>query len=151
MRAPLTSIIALIESRQNTSAPHDELTMRERVLHQTKRALTQAESDAWGTQEVDLREITTEAIDDAWVFMNQRRVRIVYCEDEERAWVRGSSWLLLRVISNLINNAIKFSHELGEVRVDVLREDLCWKGVRDGLWYRDPVTRPSQTVSAISA
>lgn len=136
MRAPLTSIIALIEFRHNAAAPHDEVTMRQRVLHQTKRALalvdnylalTQAESDAWGTQEVDLREITTEAIDDAWVFMNQRRVRIVYCEGEERAWVRGSSWLLLRVISNLINNAIKFSHEVGEVRVGVLREDLHWK------------------------
>lgn len=136
MRAPLTAIIALIESRTDAASPQDEAATRERILRQTRRALAlvdnylelkQAESKTWETQEVDLREIIAEAVDDAWAFMNQRRVRIVHGEDEKRAWVRGNFWLLLRAISNLIHNAVKFSHELGEVRVDLAHEDACWK------------------------
>jgi len=136
LRSPLASIIALVETRSRTSSSDDELATGQRILRHAKRmlaqlddylALVQAESKSWIPDDVDLVSVIGEAVDDAWVQARQKHVRIVAQAAPDSAYVCGNHWMLFRCVSNLVNNAIKFSPPQSEVEIKVSREPGAWK------------------------
>ena len=135
LRAPLVSIVMLIESEKLGMTGVSEMALREHIQRQAQRTLTlmedylelvQTESSSLRMLEVDLLEIIVDAVDDAWALAQQRRISVVSDSEVESAPVLGKPSVLRRAISNLINNAIKFSDASGEVRIAVSSADQNW-------------------------
>ena len=58
-----------------------------------------------------------------WVQAQSKNIRMVRNIDIDHGWVRGDSGLLERAISNLINNAIKYSPEGNTIVMNISRKD----------------------------
>jgi signal transduction histidine kinase len=79
-----------------------------------------AAGDPQGLKSVDLAAVVEEAVELYDAVAEERGVRLSFAPRTE-AQTLGDRHLLLRMIANLIDNAVKFSPEGGEVRVGVER------------------------------
>ena len=74
-------------------------------------------------QPVSLAELARRAVADCQALAEQREIRVGFVEPAPEALVAGDPERLLKVFSNLINNAIKFSPEGGRVRVSLAADE----------------------------
>jgi CHASE2 domain-containing sensor protein/anti-sigma regulatory factor (Ser/Thr protein kinase) len=72
--------------------------------------------------ELDIVSLTQQAIDDVYEISMAKQLKLLKEFPEECVWVRGDFGLLLRAVSNILLNAVKYSPEQGVVSV-VLKSD----------------------------
>ena len=65
----------------------------------------------------------TYAHEQMWIQAQSKNIRMVRNIDIDHGWVRGDSGLLERAISNLLNNAIKYSPEGNTIVMNISRSD----------------------------
>lgn len=136
MRSPQSSILTMIEMRRrHLSMLNDEEIFQKIAQYARKTSsladdfvqLAKAEqltSEAF--KEVELTAVIDEALDALWPIASERK--ITFQRDyEKEAYTRGHAALLGRVVSNLIHNAIKFSHEQGVVTASIFDQDEHWQ------------------------
>ncbi|MDO9151969.1 MAG: CHASE2 domain-containing protein [Methylotenera sp.] len=73
--------------------------------------------------ELDIVSLTQQAIDDIYEISMAKQLKILTDFPKECVWVRGDFGLLLRAISNILLNAVKYSPELSEINV-ILKSDV---------------------------
>ncbi|KAA0891032.1 CHASE2 domain-containing protein [Pusillimonas sp. ANT_WB101] len=118
MRAPQNSIIALAQLQNNPSTALSQPEAMKRVqLYATKTLnlvdgfvqLARAEAMQFQNTVFNLVDLTEHAVDDFWAQATRRQITVEIEQHPEQAWVRGDWTLLCRALSNLIDNAIKYS------------------------------------------
>jgi len=70
-------------------------------------------------QEVDIGQLLREGMEVCRSRAEQRKVKLTLCEDKEPVIAKVDYRLLLQVVLKVLSNAIKFSHENGEVRISL--------------------------------
>lgn len=118
MRAPQSSILALVEMKQDgdpADSCDDTLTriaaLANRTLHLVDDFvhLTRAESMAINAVDLDLGGLLQDGVDEFWAAAHKRGIVLEVTSPLPAAYVRGDQTLLMRALSNLIDNAIKYS------------------------------------------
>jgi signal transduction histidine kinase len=128
IRAPQSSIVATIDlyRREYEHSPSlhvldriEKYAMRTLALADEFTRLAQVENRNPASQpfeSVDLSAVVVQAADQFWELARARNVRIDTCGAEvSEALVSGNESMLIRAVSNLISNAVKFSPLNAEV------------------------------------
>ncbi len=132
LRAPLTSILALVEVTRQQGEEALDPALLERIENYVRRTLTLTEDFLQLSQlehmveldfrTVDLALVAANAIDAVWDLSSARDIEIVDELPEEPVYVRGDPNLLERALLNLLSNAIKYSPEGSAVTVTLVTE-----------------------------
>ncbi|KAF1028757.1 MAG: Sensor histidine kinase WalK [Burkholderia plantarii] len=119
MRSPQASILALVQlerQRGDTSEPLRELFGR--VERHAQRALTladefvqlaRAESQTYRFEPVLFAELLIEASDEVWPQAQAKRIRLEPASGALDGWIDADRSLFSRALTNLLNNAVKYS------------------------------------------
>ena len=118
MRSPHASVLALIEEEMATTRSERVRTLLEHIERYTRRALTladdfvqltRAESQAYVFEPVNLADIVLDASDEIWPQARAKRIRVDTHFEGDAHWIRADRSLMTRAITNLLNNAVKYS------------------------------------------
>lgn len=125
MRAPQASIITLLETEAKGLTP----ALKNRVAGYARRTLALAdnfvqlarvqESD-FRPEEVNLSDIVNEAIDELFPIYSARGIHVAADGIDEPHYISGEPGLLMRVIVNVIDNAIKYSPQNSTIRCSLI-------------------------------
>ncbi|MDM0044802.1 CHASE2 domain-containing protein [Variovorax dokdonensis] len=118
IREPSASILTVIELARARPAmlPRDLLLQRIERHAQTGLELAdgfvnlaRAEGQAFQAELLDLRELLTQSIDNAWADSRARDVRVLLSDAPDDATCVGDRGLLSRALTNVLSNALKYS------------------------------------------
>lgn len=136
MRAPQSSILALVEMKQDghPTAGRDDTLVRiaalaNRTLHLVDDFvhLTRAESMAINAVDLDLGSLLQDGVDEFWAVAHKRGITLAVASSLPVAYVRGDQTLLMRALSNLIDNAIKYSPADTRITCDIDQAPGYWR------------------------
>jgi len=125
MRAPQASIITLLETEAKGLTP----ALKNRVAGYARRTLALADNfvqlarvqeSEFRPEEVNLSDIVNEAIDELYPIYSARGIHVAADGIEEPHYIMGEPGLLMRVIVNVIDNAIKYSPRGSTIRCSVI-------------------------------
>ena len=129
LRSPLVSILALLELAKNRESSEEIRILHKRIEDYTQLTinlaeqfiqLARVESDASiKFDTIDLVSIAINAHEQTWVQAQSRNIRMLRHIAIDHAWVHGDSNLLERAVTNLLNNAIKYSAEDSSVSMNI--------------------------------
>lgn len=141
IRAPNASILTLLEMQRAYPGrmAHDELLQRIERYAQASLGMAEsfvqlasAQAQEYRMAPLDLVALLAETTDDLWALARERRVDVRITTAPEAAPCNGDRALLHRALANVINNAIKFSPEGGEVQCAIAERGPHWVvSVRD--------------------
>ena len=132
LRTPLTSVLGyveLLEDEMGEHAEQSELEMVRAVKRNVVRlgeliddllALTRSEGQDAALVPLDLAALTRDLVTDLRVASSQQGVEIRLTVPAEPVPVLANAGQLSRVVTNLVSNAVKFSHGAAEVAVRVV-------------------------------
>lgn len=81
---------------------------------------------------VDFRAIVGEALEQARPLIHLREHRLSVALPEQKVWVRGDATRLVQIVTNLLNNAAKYTMPSGDIGVQLeVRHDEVFFTVRD--------------------
>lgn len=138
MRSPLTSILALCHTHNidNSVTPDSSqlktLTLLKHCEHYANKTLNlvdgfvelaRAQAQPLTIQNFDLGELIINTCDDAWVVAKSKQIKIDYGQIDGEFWFKGDPNLLERVFTNLINNAIQYSHHNTTVTCTIKKQE----------------------------
>ena len=136
IRAPQASILTLMELHRTHPGMMTEDELIQRIERQARSALelaesfvylTHAQSQEYKFEEVDLMILLEELADDAWALAGERQLRITLASGAlESAICWADPVLLRRALSNVLNNALKFSPANSEVTCGVQQRPGAW-------------------------
>ncbi|MBB4839888.1 CHASE2 domain-containing sensor protein [Sphingomonas kyeonggiensis] len=138
MRSPQAAIVALVEGEPGKDIPES---LARRLAGHARRTLRLAEdfvqfarleTAAFQPEEIDVADCLAEASDAVWPLANAKGVRIVVDAGLEPHCIQGEQQALTRTLLNLLDNAVKFSPEGGEVHCTleaVTEEGARWQRV----------------------
>lgn len=115
MRSPQASILAILETANSEQIGAEASA---RIRHYAERTLgladgfvqlARAENLEYVLEEVDLRDMLMDAIDDLWPQSKVKYIDIKTFGEGERLLIAAERSLLTRVLGNVIGNAIKYS------------------------------------------
>lgn len=118
MRSPHASVLALIEEEMAVTRSERVRTLLQHIERYTRRALTladdfvqltRAESQTYQFEPVNLVDVVLDASDEIWPQARAKRIRIETHFEGEAYWIRADRSLMTRAITNLLNNAVKYS------------------------------------------
>jgi CHASE2 domain-containing sensor protein/signal transduction histidine kinase len=127
MRAPQSAILTLLEDQTAPAVPSE---LSARLAYYARRTLGLADdfvqlarlrTTSFDPQETDLGDALAEAMDAVWPQASAKRLRVVRRGLTEPCCVIGEHASLTRALTNLIDNAVKFSPEGAEVRCTLSR------------------------------
>lgn len=128
MRSPHASVLALIEEEMAVTRSERVRTLLEHIERYTRRALTladdfvqltRAESQAYLFEPVNLADVVLDASDEIWP---QARAKGIFVEthfEGDGHWIHADRSLMTRAVTNLLNNAVKYSPTETSVLVSV--------------------------------
>lgn len=134
LRSPMVSVLALIGKMRHGEDGERLGDFLDNVEHYAQRNLNIAEQflqlarveseEAVEMIEQDMLDVVESAVDQVQIQAQARdiRLRFSYNQDED-VWVRGNNELLERLVVNLLTNAVKYSHEGGDVDVRLYASD----------------------------
>ncbi|MFC5372464.1 CHASE2 domain-containing protein [Brevundimonas faecalis] len=141
MRAPQASILTLLDSRQDRADPSFEKRIaayaRQTLdLAEAYVQLARAETQAYRNQILDLGQVLMDAADVLWPQASAKGVAIRTPEGEEEHLVQGDPSLLRRLLTNLLDNALKYGPpgQAIDCTLDAGQEDgrpICILRIRD--------------------
>ncbi len=120
MRAPQSAILMLLADTAALDGP-----AQARIAENAKKTLKLADSFVqlarlknvdFVMADVDIAAIVTEAVDACWPQARAQRIKIRTDGLESEAFIRGDADTLVRAISNLVDNAIKYSPHGSDIR-----------------------------------
>jgi signal transduction histidine kinase len=128
LRTPITSILGFSEVMEDAVTEPEQ---REyvTVIQRNARRLADlvedllelgsmsASTPAKDSKAVDLHEVIRECVQEQSTIAKSRGVVVTTSLDRQSPWVQSVSHDLTRIVSNILSNAIKFSHSGGEVDV----------------------------------
>jgi CHASE2 domain-containing sensor protein len=131
MRAPQISTLTLLEKMPEGGDPeiarrvadNARLTLR---LAEGYVQLARAESRVLAHEPLDLLQPLMDAADTLWPQANDRGVRIVLPSSGEEVLVAGDRGLMTRMFLNLLDNAIRFSPDGGEIECSLRGDERAW-------------------------
>jgi CHASE2 domain-containing sensor protein/nitrogen-specific signal transduction histidine kinase len=127
MRSRHASILALVELERTSSESERTRMLLERIERHAHRALkladdfvqlARAESQAYTLEPANLTDLVADAGDELWPQARTKGIRVEMNIDGEY-WVAADRSLMTRAVSNVINNAIKYSPNNTVVKVSV--------------------------------
>lgn len=136
MRSPQAAIITLLKTEPGRSVPAE---LARRIDGHARRTLRLADdfvqlarlrTATFEPEETDLCASLAEASDAVWPLAARRGVKIVVDEEDAPRCVLGERHALTRAALNLLDNAVKFSPDGGEVRCRITETVDA-----DGRWY----------------
>ncbi len=128
MRSPHASVLALIEEERAVTRSERLRKLLEHIERYTRRALTladdfvqltRAESQAYVFEPINLADVVLDASDEIWP---QARAKGIFVEthfEGDDHWVHADRSLMTRALTNLLNNAVKYSPSETVVHVSV--------------------------------
>lgn len=134
MRSPQSSILALLELHELDPDDNPKEEVFKRIDHYARRTLSlseqflqlaRAESKAHEPTVEDLGALAEEAVDDVWTAAEQKSIKVAMQWDGEPVPVAADKPLLLRAITNLLTNAVKYSPENTTVTVTVAAREVA--------------------------
>jgi signal transduction histidine kinase/CHASE2 domain-containing sensor protein len=133
LRSPLVSILALLELAKNREQSEEIQILHKRIGEYTQLTinlaeqfiqLARVESDTTiKFTTIDLVSIAINAHEQTWVQAQSRDIQMIREIEPDHAWVHGDSGLLERSVTNLLNNAIKYSPEGSSVTMKIFSEN----------------------------
>ena len=120
MRAPQVSILTLLEGSQNRSDPAFERRIGDYARQTLDLAegyvqLARAESQPYRAVVLDLGQVLVDAADTLWPQASSKGVTIETPSGEEEYLVEGDPALLRRLLTNLLDNALKYGPRGGVI------------------------------------
>jgi CHASE2 domain-containing sensor protein/signal transduction histidine kinase len=118
MRSPHASVLALIEEEMAATGSERVRTLLGHIERYTRRALTladdfvqltRAESQAYVFEPVNLADIVLDASDEIWPQARAKGIVVETHFEDEGHWVHADRSLMTRAVTNLLNNAVKYS------------------------------------------
>jgi CHASE2 domain-containing sensor protein/signal transduction histidine kinase len=118
MRSPHASVLALIEEELASSRSERVSTLLKHIERYTRRALTladdfvqltRAESQEYAFEPVNLADVVLDASDEIWPQARAKRIRVETMFEGDGHWIRADRSLMTRAVTNLLNNAVKYS------------------------------------------
>ncbi len=130
LRSPQVSIIGALDQIEPTMQSEWTTAIRQAATHSLDLAesfiqWTRAENKPIELQEIDLADITTEAVDAAWPTSNSLKVPIVLAAPES-APIIGDAQLIRRAVGNLIDNAFKYGGSRNQITVSLVYDADYW-------------------------
>lgn len=128
MRSPHASVLALIESEMGSTRSERVRVLLLHIERYTRRALTladdfvqlaRAESQAYVLEAINLADIVLDASDEIWPQARAKRILVETHFDGDAHWIRADRSLLRRAVTNLLNNAVKYSPSDTAVHISV--------------------------------
>lgn len=128
LRTPITSILGFSEVMEDAVA-EPELREYVTVIQRNARRLADlvedllelgsmsASTSVKASKAVDLHEVIRDCVQEQSTTAKSREVVVTISLDRQSPWVQSVSHDLTRIVSNILSNAIKFSHPGGEVDV----------------------------------
>jgi signal transduction histidine kinase len=125
MRAPQASIITLLETEGRGLAP----ALTARLTGYARRTLALADNfvqlarvneTPFAPEEVNLCDVLNEAIDELYPLYSARKIHVCASGVEEPHYIMAEPGLIIRVILNLLDNAIKYSPEGSSIQCALL-------------------------------
>jgi CHASE2 domain-containing sensor protein/signal transduction histidine kinase len=130
IRSPITSLLSLTQSQKLRQASAIE--MAQQIEPLARRSLRLADNflqlaraeaaDANAFEDTNLVSVAHNALDEVFVQAKARGVKLRRELPDEEIWLLGDLGLLERALFNLLENAIKFSPDGGEVGLRLIRE-----------------------------
>ncbi len=128
LRSPMVSVLALIARMRHGEDGERLRDFLNDVEHYAQSNLNIAEQflqlarveaeESVEMVELDMLDVVESAVDQVQIQAQERHIRLHFSYDRnEDVWVCGNKELLERLVVNLLTNAVKYSHEGGEVQV----------------------------------
>ncbi len=127
MRSPQASIITLINRFKGKPVGEEAMTaIKGHARHTLKLAddfvqLARLSEGELELQECDLVSIANEAIDRCYAQAQEKKISLIRPADDEELLIIADPWPLLRALTNLIDNAVKYSPPMTKVSCLVSR------------------------------
>ena len=141
IRAPNASILTLLEMQRAYPGHLSSEELMLRIERYAQASLGMAESfvqlagaqaQEYRMEPLDLVAMLAETTDDLWALARERHVEVAVTSAPDTAPGLGDRALLSRALTNVINNAIKFSPEHGMVQCAITQRGSHWVvSVRD--------------------
>lgn len=121
LRSPLVSILALVDQADHADALEPIKHYTERALSYTEGflQLARAESGEAALYECDMHAILDNACEHVFELAAKKKITLQREHCKQPAWVWGNADLLERMLINLLDNAIKYSHEHDRVETNL--------------------------------
>ncbi len=128
MRSPQAAIITLINRAKGDDLPADSLSsIQNHARHTLKLAddfvqLARLSATDFVLEECDVVGLINEAIDRCYSEAKEKRITLVRPDEAHEHLIMADPWPLLRALTNLIDNAIKYSRPFTQVTCSVERD-----------------------------
>ncbi|HHO58843.1 MAG TPA: CHASE2 domain-containing protein [Thiotrichales bacterium] len=129
LRSPLSATLALIELSKNKNDAGELHGVIEQIASNTSKTLHLAEqflhlsraksNEDLPLYDIDFNTVVLNATEQMWTLAQAKKIQLSQSFSEEELWILGEPDLLERAIVNLISNAIKYSDNNTNVKVNV--------------------------------